>query len=108
MSSGRSAARSLFGRAPDHYTRQRVESEERKSIEARLDERLPDPVRTRVAAPPPSHGARPAAVPPRAAAAPPGGGPRAAELAHIDQHPGDQGSETHDEELSETTAIFFE
>src|SRR3954466_4851898 len=90
MSSGRSAARSLFGRAPDHYTRQRVETEERKSIEARLDERLADLVRTRVAAHRSSDGAR------------------AAQPAHIDQHPGEQGSETHDEELSETTAIFFE
>jgi RNA polymerase-binding transcription factor DksA len=67
-----------------------VESEERKTIEARLDERLADLVRTRVAA----HRS--------------GDGARAAELAHIDQHPGDQGSETHDEELSETTEIFFD
>jgi DnaK suppressor protein len=30
------------------------------------------------------------------------------ELAHLDNHPGDLGSETHDEELDETTAIFLE
>src|SRR4051794_12268917 len=30
------------------------------------------------------------------------------ELVHLDNHPGDLGSETHDEELDETTAIFLE
>jgi phage/conjugal plasmid C-4 type zinc finger TraR family protein len=30
------------------------------------------------------------------------------ELAHLDNHPGDQGSELHDDELDETTAIFLE
>jgi DnaK suppressor protein len=30
------------------------------------------------------------------------------ELAHLDNHPGDLGSETHDEELDQTTAIFLE
>jgi RNA polymerase-binding transcription factor DksA len=67
-----------------------VESEERTRIEARLQQRLDDLVRTRLAAHRSSDGARDA------------------ELAHIDQHPGDQGTETHDEELSETTSIFFE
>lgn len=64
--------------------------EERQRIEARLDDRLAELVRTRLAAHRSADGAR------------------AAELAHIDQHPGDQGSETHDEELSETAGIFFE
>jgi RNA polymerase-binding transcription factor DksA len=64
--------------------------EERQRIEARLEERLAELVRTRVAL----HASR--------------DGARDAELAHIDQHPGDQGTETHDEELSETTSIFFE
>lgn len=67
-----------------------MESEERQRIESRLDERLSDLVRTRIAL----HRS--------------GDGAREAELAHIDQHPGDQGSETHDEELSETAGIFFE
>ena len=30
------------------------------------------------------------------------------ELAHLDNHPGDLGTETHDEELDQTTAIFLE
>jgi RNA polymerase-binding transcription factor DksA len=30
------------------------------------------------------------------------------ELAHVDNHPGDLGTETHDEELDETAGIFFD
>ena len=33
---------------------------------------------------------------------------RDSELAHVDNHPGDQASELHDEELDETTEIFLE
>jgi DnaK suppressor protein len=67
-----------------------VETSERQRIEARLEERLEELIRTRVA----MH---------RSA-----DGSRDAELAHVDNHPGDLGTETHDEELSETTSIFFE
>lgn len=34
-------------------------------------------------------------------------GMRESELAHVDNHPGDTGSELHDEELDETTEIFL-
>jgi RNA polymerase-binding transcription factor len=37
-----------------------------------------------------------------------GEGMRDSELAHVDNHPGDMGSELHDEEVDETTEIFFE
>ena len=67
-----------------------METSERQRIEARLEERLEELVRTRVA----MHRSE--------------DGSRDAELAHVDNHPGDQGTETHDEELSETTSIFFE
>jgi RNA polymerase-binding transcription factor DksA len=67
-----------------------VETSERQRIEARLEERLEELIRTRVA----MH---------RSA-----DGSRDAELAHVDNHPGDLGTQTHDEELSETTSIFFE
>lgn len=30
------------------------------------------------------------------------------ELAHVDNHPGDLGTETHEEELDETAGIFFD
>jgi RNA polymerase-binding transcription factor DksA len=63
---------------------------ERQRIEARLEERLEELVRTRVA----MHRSE--------------DGSRDAELAHVDNHPGDLGTQTHDEELSETTSIFFE
>ena len=33
---------------------------------------------------------------------------RDSEFAHVDNHPGDVGTETHDEELDETADIFFE
>ena len=67
-----------------------METSERQRIEARLEERLEELVRTRVA----MHRSE--------------DGSRDAELAHVDNHPGDLGTQTHDEELSETTSIFFE
>jgi RNA polymerase-binding transcription factor DksA len=65
-------------------------TEERARVEARLEQRLHELVRTRLAM------------------ASSDDGSRDVELAHVDQHPGDQGSEVHDEELSETARIFFE
>jgi RNA polymerase-binding transcription factor DksA len=67
-----------------------VETEERHTIEARLEERLAELVRTRLA----MHRSE--------------AGSRDSELAHLDNHPGDLGTEVHDEELSETTRMFFE
>ena len=63
---------------------------ERKQIEVRLEERLSELVRTRVA----MHRSEE--------------GSRDAEIAHLDNHPGDLGTETHEEELDETADIFFE
>jgi RNA polymerase-binding transcription factor DksA len=63
---------------------------EREQIEARLDARLEELIRT------------------RAAVRRSGDGMRDTELAHIDNHPGDLGSELHDEEVDETTEIFLE
>jgi DnaK suppressor protein len=63
---------------------------DRERIEALLDARLAELVRTRVAM--------------RRAS----DGQRDSELAHIDQHPGDMATELHDEELDETTKIFLE
>ena len=67
-----------------------MEAQERDRIEARLDARLHELVRT------------------RAAMKRSGEGMRESELAHVDNHPGDVGSELHDEELDETTQIFME
>jgi phage/conjugal plasmid C-4 type zinc finger TraR family protein len=67
-----------------------VTAEERERIEARLDAKLQELARLRAAMRRSSDGAR--------------GG----ELAHVDNHPGDQGSELHDEELDETTAMFLQ
>ena len=67
-----------------------METSERQRSEARLEERLTELVRTRVA----MHRSEE--------------GGRDAEPAHLDNHPGDLGTEVHDEELSETTSIFFE
>jgi RNA polymerase-binding transcription factor DksA len=67
-----------------------VETSERQTIEERLEERLAELVRIRVAMHESDEGSRDI------------------ELAHVDNHPGDLGSETHDEELSETASIFFE
>jgi RNA polymerase-binding transcription factor DksA len=64
--------------------------EERERIEARLDARLEELKRTRLA----MH---------REA-----GGMRGSELAHVDNHPGDLGTETHDEQLDETAGILFD
>jgi RNA polymerase-binding transcription factor DksA len=63
-----------------------VTEEERRRIEARLDERLHELVRTRLAVGRDDNG----------------------ELAHVDNHPADIGTELHDEELDETTAVFLE
>jgi RNA polymerase-binding transcription factor DksA len=67
-----------------------VETTARKRIEVRLDERLSELVSTRLA----MHQSE--------------AGARDSELAHLDNHPGDLGTEVHDEELSETARIFFE
>ena len=63
---------------------------DRERIEALLDARLAELVRTRLAMRRSSDGMRDS------------------ELAHVDQHPGDAASELHDEELDETTRIFLE
>ncbi len=67
-----------------------METAERKQIEVRLDERLSELVHTRLA----MHRSEE--------------GSRDSEVAHLDNHPADLGTEVHDEELSETTRIFFE
>jgi RNA polymerase-binding transcription factor DksA len=64
--------------------------EERERIEARLDARLEELKRTRLA----MHRE--------------GDGMHGGELAHVDNHPGDLGTETHEEELDETAGIFFD
>jgi RNA polymerase-binding transcription factor DksA len=64
--------------------------EERERIEARLDARLEELKRTRLAMHRESDGMR------------------GSEFAHMDNHPGDLGTETHEEELDETAEIFFE
>ena len=65
-------------------------AEDRQRIESRLEERLAELVRTRVA----MHRSEE--------------GSRDSELAHLDNHPADLGTELHDEEVSETTGIFLE
>lgn len=64
--------------------------EDRERIEARLDARLDELKRTRVAMHRESDGMH------------------GSELAHVDNHPGDLGTETHEEELDETADILFE
>jgi RNA polymerase-binding transcription factor DksA len=64
--------------------------EERERIEARLEARLEVLMRTRVAM------------------QREGDGMHGSELAHVDNHPGDLGTETHEEELDETAGILFE
>ena len=59
-------------------------------IAARLDARLEELKRTRLAMHRESDGMRDS------------------ELAHVDNHPGDIGTETHEEELDETADIFFD
>jgi RNA polymerase-binding transcription factor DksA len=63
-----------------------VIEEDRRRIETRLDERLQELVRMRMAVRRHDNG----------------------ELSHVDNHPGDLASDLHDEELDETTAIFLE
>jgi RNA polymerase-binding transcription factor DksA len=64
-----------------------VEVEERQRIEGRLDARLKELTRIRVA----MHA-----------------GDNDSELAHLDQHPADEGSETHDREVDTTTEIYLD
>ena len=63
--------------------------DQRTDIESRLDARIEELTRTRMAM--------------RRAAE----GSRDSELAHVDNHPGDLGTELHDQELDETTEIFL-
>jgi RNA polymerase-binding transcription factor len=67
-----------------------MSSEQRADIEAILDERA----------------ARLARI--RAAMVREADGMRDSELAHVDNHPGDLGTDVHDEELDETAGIFFD
>lgn len=64
--------------------------EERERIEARLDARFEELKRTRLAMSRESDGMR------------------GSELAHADNHPGELGTETHEEELGETAEILFD
>ena len=64
--------------------------EERERIDARLDARLEELKRTRLAMHRESDGMRGTA------------------FAHVDNNPGDLVTETHEEELDETAEIFFE
>ena len=61
-----------------------------EEIESRLDARLEELTRTRIAM--------------RRAAE----GSRDSKVAHLDNHPGDIGTELHDEELDQTSEILFE
>ncbi|MFN2616064.1 MAG: TraR/DksA family transcriptional regulator [Thermoleophilaceae bacterium] len=67
-----------------------MSSEERTKIEARLDARLEEVRRTREAM---RHS---------------GEGMRGSEPSSLDNHPGDTGSELHDEEVDETTELFLD
>ena len=64
-----------------------MEAEERQRIEGRLEARLKEVARIRVAV----HA-----------------GDNDSELAHLDQHPADEGSETHDREVDTTTEIYLD
>jgi RNA polymerase-binding transcription factor DksA len=64
-----------------------MDAEERQRVEARLDDRVAELARTRAA----MHADE-----------------TDSELAHLDQHPADEGSETHDREVDATTEIFLE
>jgi DnaK suppressor protein len=64
--------------------------DQRTEIEARLDARLEEVIRTRTAMQRSAEGMRDS------------------ELAHVDNHPGDLATDLHDEELDETTVIFLE
>jgi RNA polymerase-binding transcription factor DksA len=74
------------------YTRamEEMTQDERERIGARLDARLEELVRT------------------RAAMRRSGQGMRDSELAHVDNHPADEGSELHEQEVDATTEIFLE
>ena len=67
-----------------------MSAEERATIEERLDARLEEVRRTRAAMRRSSEGLR------------------GNELSALDNHPGDAGSELHDEELDETTELFLD
>lgn len=60
------------------------------AIQARLDERLEDLRRT------------------RAAARLEDAGMRESELSHVDNHPGDEGTETHEQEVEASTEVYLE
>jgi DnaK suppressor protein len=64
-----------------------MDADERQRVATRLEARLVDLARTRAAM--------------RA-------GDNDSELAHLDQHPADEASETHDREVYATTEIFLE
>jgi RNA polymerase-binding transcription factor DksA len=63
---------------------------ERQRVESRLQARLDEIARTRAAMRRSSEGMR------------------GSELAHVDNHPGDAGSDLHEEELDETTVILLD
>ncbi len=65
-----------------------LHGEERARIERRLDARLEELARTRAAVRRSHQGG--------------------SELAHVDNHPADEGSELHDQELDQTTELFLE
>jgi RNA polymerase-binding transcription factor DksA len=67
-----------------------VSQHDRQAIEARLDERLAQLRRTREAA--------------RREEA----GMREAELSHVDNHPGDEGTETHEHEIEVSTEVYLD
>lgn len=64
-----------------------MDVEERQRVESRLDARVAELARTRAG----MHA-----------------GDNDSELAHLDQHPADEGSDTHDREINATTEIFLE
>jgi phage/conjugal plasmid C-4 type zinc finger TraR family protein len=67
-----------------------MSAEDRKRIEALLDARIDEIAQTRAAVRRSSEGMR------------------ESELAHVDNHPADEGSELHEQEVDQTTEIFLE
>jgi RNA polymerase-binding transcription factor DksA len=67
-----------------------MKRDERERIEARLDARLEELMRT------------------RAAMRRSGAGMIGSELAHVDNHPADEGSDLHEQEVDQTTELFLE
>lgn len=63
---------------------------DREAIEARLEERLEDLRST------------------RAAARREDAGMRESELSHMDNHPGDEGTETHEQEIEASTEVYLD